>query len=425
MSGQVAACWQHSAAVIHWSEQRGLLPARTDTADLPGAVRAGLDDLAALPATAGFADPAVNPGADHTPTQQDIDQARRRLTSTPDAGWNTWPIGDLYQQLSAEAVKSRALVQTPSFVADLICDLTIGRARLDTPARNVAVADPACGCGHLLMTAVRQLTHGRHSREITRHPVDVLDQIHGIDLDPYAALIARFRLAARAAAYCRPATWGDLPADLPIHIAAANSLLDEHSLLARGQYHAVIANPPYVTVKDAATREAIRRRWSQVCKGNYSLAVPFMPLLHELAVDGGWVAQLTANSWMKREFGKPLIETYLPTIDLRWVIDTSGVYIPGHGTPTVILVSRNRPPVGDKVHTVLGIRGEPGAPADPARGVVWTAIRQAVDQIETFERFAYAAERAGRGAPPPEAPALPAGWPALGDDLFSTLGDAA
>ena len=40
---------------------------------------------------------------------------------------------------------------------------------------------------------------------------------------------------------------------------------------------------------------------------------------------------------MKREFGKKLIEEFLPTIDLTHVIDTSGAYIPGHGTPTVIL----------------------------------------------------------------------------------------
>jgi hypothetical protein len=29
------------------------------------------------------------------------------------------------------------------------------------------------------------------------------------------------------------------------------------------------------------------------------------------------------------------------------VVDTSGAYIPGHGTPTVILFGRHRAPVGD------------------------------------------------------------------------------
>ena len=44
---------------------------------------------------------------------------------------------------------------------------------------------------------------------------------------------------------------------------------------------------------------------------------------------------------MKREFGSKLIEDFLAHQDLRLVADTSGAYIPGHGTPTVILVGRN------------------------------------------------------------------------------------
>ena len=59
----------------------------------------------------------------------------------------------------------------------------------------------------------------------------------------------------------------------------------------------------------------------------------------------GYVGMITANSFMKREFGKKLIEEYIPRWDLTHVIDTSGAYIPGHGTPTVILFGRNRRPV--------------------------------------------------------------------------------
>ena len=61
------------------------------------------------------------------------------------------------------------------------------------------------------------------------------------------------------------------------------------------------------------------------------------------------------------------------------VADTSGAYIPGHGTPTVIIVGRNQQPVGPTVRAVLGVRGEPGQPDDPARGTVWTSITGHVD----------------------------------------------
>jgi len=83
---------------------------------------------------------------------------------------------------------------------------------------------------------------------------------------------------------------------------------------------------------------------------------------------------------MKREFGRKLIEEHLVRLDLTLLIDTSGAYIPGHGTPTVILVGRSREPIAPTVRTVMGIRGEPATPADPSRGVVWSAILDQVDR---------------------------------------------
>jgi len=93
----------------------------------------------------------------------------------------------------------------------------------------------------------------------------------------------------------------------------------------------------------------------------------------------GWVGQITSNSFMKREFGSKLIEDYLNGKELCLIADTSGAFIPGHGTPTVIIVGRNRLPVEPVVRAALGVRGEPGRPLDPAKGLVWTAIVEHLD----------------------------------------------
>ncbi len=146
----------------------------------------------------------------------------------------------------------------------------------------------------------------------------------------------------------------------------------------------VVGNPPYVTVKDKAANRLYRARYS-TCHRQYSLAVPFTERFFGLALPGegaeraGYVGLITANSFMKREFGKKLIESFLPRMDLTHVIDTSGAYIPGHGTPTVILLGRHRASVGDAVRTVMGVRGEPSTPRDPSRGQVWSAIVEQVD----------------------------------------------
>ena len=112
-----------------------------------------------------------------------------------------------------------------------------------------------------------------------------------------------------------------------------------------------------------------------------------MEQFHSLSKSGavdpsraGWIGQITSNSFMTREFGVPLIEDFFPQVDLLEVIDTSGAYIPGHGTPTVTLVSRSRRPQANTVRTVLGIQGEPGAPEDPAEGLVWRSIVRYIDE---------------------------------------------
>ncbi|MBM4076131.1 MAG: BREX-2 system adenine-specific DNA-methyltransferase PglX, partial [Planctomycetes bacterium] len=106
----------------------------------------------------------------------------------------------------------------------------------------------------------------------------------------------------------------------------------------------------------------------------------------------GFTGQITSNSFMKREFGKKLIEAFFPTVDLTHVIDTSGAYIPGHGTPTVILFGRHRVSVARTLRTVLGIRGEPTTPDDPSQGLVWSAIVAQMDQPGSKSEFVSAGD---------------------------------
>ena len=78
---------------------------------------------------------------------------------------------------------------------------------------------------------------------------------------------------------------------------------------------------------------------------------------------------------MKREFGKKLIEEFLASQDLTHVIDTSGAYIPGHGTPTVILVGRRRHPAdADTCARCSASAASPRPRPTPRKGLVWRSI---------------------------------------------------
>ncbi|WP_157789594.1 hypothetical protein [Candidatus Microthrix parvicella] len=77
--------------------------------------------------------------------------------------------------------------------------------------------------------------------------------------------------------------------------------------------------------------------------------------------------------------GRKLIEEFIPHWDLTHVVDTDKARLFDNNSVTVILFGRNQRPVADTIRTVQGIRGEPATPADPAKGLVWSAI---IDQID-------------------------------------------
>ncbi|MEG3626425.1 BREX-2 system adenine-specific DNA-methyltransferase PglX [Streptomyces poriticola] len=339
-------------------------------------------------------------------------------------GWDTRFLGDLYQDLSEAARKTYALLQTPEFVEEFILDRTMNPAVREFGYEDLKMIDPTCGSGHFVLGAFRRLVRlwaeGQPGRDVHERVRAALDSVHGVDINPFAVAIARFRLLVAAMAASGVRTLGEAAKfEWPVHLAVGDSLIKarqleltlggdeddlddpltsfayatedvhEHSgILQQGRYHVVVGNPPYITVKDKRTN-ALYRELYDACHREYALSVPFAQRFFELARRGdaqgfgyGWVGQITANSFMKREFGKKLVESYFrEKIELTEVIDTSGAYIPGHGTPTVILIGRCRGGSGRAavLRTVRSIQGEPSIPDDPSQGMVWQAIRRQVD----------------------------------------------
>lgn len=337
------------------------------------------------------------------------DEGRLRRDFT-DPQLSTRFLGDLYQDLSEHAKTTYALLQTPDFVEEFILDRTLTPALRERPLEGFRLIDPTCGSGHFLLGAFHRLVEAWRAHDQSANDrvlvQRALDSVVGVDINPYAVSIARFRLLLAAMAACGESSLENAPG-WTIQVASGDSLLpwDEHLIgadavfsyatedpallrdyLGLASYDVVVGNPPYITVKDKALNAAYRERYS-ACKGTYALSVPFMQRFFALARRGreghpaGWVGQITSNSFMKREFGSRLVEEKLPRLDLRLIVDTSGAYIPGHGTPTVILVGRHQAPIGDTVRAVLGVRGEPGRPDDASRGLVWRSIVEHVDSV--------------------------------------------
>lgn len=341
-------------------------------------------------------------------------------------------LGDLYQDLSDYAKKKYALLQTPEFVEEFILDRTMEPALKERPLEGFTLIDPTCGSGHFLLGAFTRLVQrweeAAPGMEPRARADKALASVHGVDINPFAVAIAKFRLIVAAMKASGDRDLVNVP-KYTLNLATGDSLLfgperdGQHafdpaggfvdkdavasgfaystedrerlqSLLTLGQYDVVVGNPPYITVGDKALNARYREIYSH-CKGAYALTVPFMERFFALAKRSdrpGWVGQITSNAFMKRRYGIPLIEDFFPQLDLTSVVDSEGAWIPGHnmdGTPTVILIGRNRAPVSTVVRTVqsMGVREVPEDVGEGGYGLLGvdcrtrrrTGVRRSVD----------------------------------------------
>lgn len=438
---QVAAAWVLSLVFVRTLEDRDLVerrriagPGAEDSEQLFVQLAPYLTardylftvfrELSRLEGAKAIFEPAHNPvwllGPSDPAARKLIDIFRRK---TADGeldlhfeGSDTRFLGDLYQDLDAESRERYALLQTPEFVESFILDGTLDPAIRELGVENVSLIDPAGGSGHFvlgafarLLAAWRQACPAEDARELARR---ALSQVFAVDINPFAVAIARFRLTLAFMEAAGNRRLKDVPL-LPLRLVVADSLIKQRRLavvrgevgssfvleeereatevLRGGHYSVVVGNPPYINVKDAALRERYRREYDS-CHGKYQLVAPFLERFIELAAPGGYVGTIVGNGFMKREFGTKLVEQVLPRAELTEVVDTQGAYIPGHGTPTVILFARNRRPAKTPVLAVMGKRGEPSTPADPSQGKVWSSIRIHHREVGYEDEFISVAE---------------------------------
>jgi hypothetical protein len=434
---QLAVAWILSVVFVRTLEDRGYIDPRVAGASLD-ALRAAEDretlflqvapalgpreyllavfrELAKLPGARDVFDTKHNPVWVLSPSSEGakalLDFFRKRDASGAPAlvfaGSDTRFLGDLYQDLSEAVRKRYALLQTPEFVEEFILDQTLDPAIAEFGLKDVTLIDPTCGSGHFLLGAFRRLL-GRWQKEApTENIADLarraLDQIYGVDINPYAVAIARFRLVLALLDAVGIKRLEKAP-DIKPNVVVADSLLHrfDQRVLSVGQismdddlrwgdrlfrlenradverlltkrYHAVVGNPPYIVEKDRMKRLKFIEMYDSAA-GRYALAAPFTERFFDLGIEGGFVGLINSNAWTKRDYGKSLIEKVLPRLDMQKVVDTSGCYIPGHGTPTLLLFGRHRRPSRAGVVAVLGKRGERDVPADPATAPAWSEI---------------------------------------------------
>ncbi|MDO8578011.1 MAG: hypothetical protein Q7R50_02400 [Dehalococcoidales bacterium] len=150
---------------------------------------------------------------------------------------------------------------------------------------------------------------------------------------------------------------------------------------ADGGFDIILGNPPFVTARNPEKRELYRERWKRVCHGAYLLVAPFFNLSFDLLRPGGQLGFIVSNAFAKREFGKPLVEDFFPTVEVQKIVDCSGLMFPGHGTPTCIVFGQNEKPAENSNIQIAAIRpGGGDLRTIPEESPLWHTLEAHHDQ---------------------------------------------
>ena len=120
-------------------------------------------------------------------------------------------------------------MQTPVFVEEFILDRTLTPAIAEFGLDEVRMIDPTCGSGHFLLGGFARLfdlwsnpdhTTGNAEKDAQK----ALDGVWGVDINPFAVAIARFRMIVAAVQACGIKRLKKAPG-WNIHLASGDSLL--------------------------------------------------------------------------------------------------------------------------------------------------------------------------------------------------------
>ncbi len=256
---------------------------------------------------------------------------------------------------------------TPPDAAALVVR-TAGVGDLEEGLPSPRLLDPACGTGVFLRAALAAKTDPG-----ARSPRDVrtaLGEIHGLDRDPVAVLLAKLSVID-----CLTERWAgthgsSLEGLPPLNIWHTKDSLAEPGLLPDpdgdplpvlalkrrshpfdGGFGFIVGNPPYLEAKrmngvDRGMKARLKAAFPQL-QGAFDLYMAFLHLARGLACDGGHVVMVLPNKFLVSRYAESMRRDVLARCELRTLIDVSTLrdLFPGTSVyPIIVHLSRTSGP---------------------------------------------------------------------------------
>lgn len=293
-----------------------------------------------------------------------------------------------------EVRKAGGVYYTPTYIVDYIVKNTVGKLlENSTPAKASAlkIVDPACGSGSFLLGAFQCLLNwhlSQYSREpdkwckgkspaiyqveggyrltTTEKKRILLNNIHGVDIDPQAVEVTKLSLLLKVLEDESQETINSqlalfkeraLP-DLGKNIQCGNSLIgtdynegrlfeDESErarvnpfdwqiafpqVCAQGGFDAVIGNPPYIRIqsmKEWAPNEAefLKKHFQTARIGNYDIYVVFVERGLSLLSKNGILGFILPSKFFTTDYGENLRKIISEKKALLKIVDFGSIQI--------------------------------------------------------------------------------------------------
>ena len=225
-------------------------------------------------------------------------------------------------KVSGPASKALGAFFTPTPLVRTLAEQALNR--VDLQATCIHVFDPACGSGEFLREAVRQLALRSYKGKVV---------ITGYDISPPACLMARFGLAAEAAAF---------DGSLTVNIECRDAL--DGAPWLKGA-DVCLMNPPFVSWMDmsASQRETVGRVLGETHAKRPDMASAFVRLAVDSLSPSAVIGAVLPASFLDGNSAAPLREFLLQhtTVELSARLGNQAVFSDVTVDPALLILKRH------------------------------------------------------------------------------------
>jgi len=226
-------------------------------------------------------------------------------------------IGRVYEELIPDVERHRlGQYYTPPPIVELITEMCI-------KSPNDKVLDPACGSGGFLVKAYHKLKDLKKREnpfaEDSKLHDDILNQLYGIDINPFPAQLSSINLAVR---------------NLKVPSRNVNLIISDFFkvkpsiAILPSEFDVVVANPPYTRQEEMEYKDQIRKEALTYSDGTEidisaqaGIYAYFFMHSAKFLRNNGRMGYITSNTWLDVAFGEGLKQFFLDHFKIQAIVE--------------------------------------------------------------------------------------------------------